>query len=343
MRYNAIPGTDLKLSEIGFGCWTMGGPNWNLFTGKPIGWADVNEDDIVAGLRAGLDAGVNHFDNADIYGNGRAERVLRDSLRKLGVKASSVVIATKVGWFAGTSPHAYTPRHIRNQCEQSLENLGVEAIDLYYFHNPYFADWAHPLNTRAGVGPSMPGNIGDAAATMQDLVKEGKVRVVGQSAYSVAEFERTIPITRPRVLQSRANMLVDEVIRPGSPVQRIMSEQGIRFVGFGPLGQGLLLDKFDPEKPPAFEEGDVRATNAAFTPDQLRALKPKMQRIKERFGASVEDLASAAIRFVTSHENVAGAIPGFRNQRQARCNVARADAPKMTEGEMAFCRGVFAR
>lgn len=343
MRYNPIPGTDLKLSEIGFGCWTMGGPNWNTFTGKPIGWADVDEADVVAGLKAGLDAGVNHFDNADIYGNGRAERLLRDCLTKLGVKPGSVVIATKVGWFAGTSPHAYTPRHIRNQCEQSLQNLGVDAIDLYYFHNPYFADWAHPLNTRAAVGATMPGNITDAAATMQELVKEGKVRVVGQSAYSIEEFERTIPITTPRVLQSRANMLVDEIIRPGSPVQKIMTEQGIKFVGFGPLGQGLLLDKFDPEKPPAFEEGDVRATNAAFTTEQLRALKPKMQKVKQKFGGSVEELASAAIRFVASHPNVASVIPGFRNERQARCNVAKADAARMTEAEMGWCRGVFAR
>lgn len=343
MRYTSIPGTDLKLSEIGFGCWTMGGPNWNLFTGKPIGWADVDEADVVAGLKAGLDAGVNHFDNADIYGNGRAERLLRDCLKKLGVKPSSVVIATKVGWFAGTSVHAYTPRHIRNQCEQSLENLGVEAIGLYYFHNPYFADWPHPLNRRAEMGARMPGNITDAAATMQELVKEGKVRVVGQSAYSVAEFERTIPITKPKVLQSRANMLVDEVIRPGSSVQKMMTEQGIRFVGFGPLGQGLLLDKFDPEKPPAFEEGDVRATNSAFTTEQLRGLKPKMQQVKAKFGESVEELASAAIRFVASHPNVASVIPGFRNERQARCNVARADTARMTEGEMAWCRGVFAK
>lgn len=341
MRYTNIPGTDLRLSEIGFGCWTMGGPNWNLFTGKPIGWADVDEADIVAGLRAGLDAGVNHFDNADIYGNGRAERLLRDCLRKLGVSPSSVVIATKVGWFAGCAPHAYTPRHIRAQCEQSLENLGVEAIDLYYFHNPYFADWPHPLNSRAPVGPDMPGNIADAAATMQDLVREGKVRVVGQSAYSAEEFERTIPITRPRVIQSRASMLVDACIRPDSPVQRLMSEGDIRFVAFGPLGQGLLLDKFDPDRPPSFEEGDVRGVNEAFTPDRLRALKPRMQQIKQRFGSNIEDMASAAIRFVASHANVASVIPGFRNERQARCNVARASAPPMTAEDLEFCRAVF--
>ncbi|MCA9288628.1 MAG: aldo/keto reductase [Phycisphaerales bacterium] len=341
MRYNQIPRTDLSLSEIGFGCWTMGGPNWNLFNGKPIGWGDVSIDDVAAGLKAGLDAGVNHFDNADIYGNGRAERLLRDCLKRLGVPADRLVIATKVGWFAGCAPHAYTPRHIRNQCEQSLENLGVEAIDIYYFHNPYFADWPHPLNTRAAVGPDMPGNIADAAATMQELVNEGKVRVVGQSAYSVEEFERTIPLTRPRVLQSRANMLVDAYIRPDSRLQPIMSEQDIRFVAFGPLGQGLLLDKFDPDKPPAFDEGDVRGVNEAFTSDRLRALKPKMARIRQRFGDSVEDLASAAIRFVASHPNVASVIPGFRNERQARCNIARADAELMTEQEMEFCRGVF--
>src|SRR5437868_2732506 len=69
MNYREIGRTGIKVSEIGFGCWTMGGPNWNLDTGAPIGWANVNEDDIVAGIKAGLDAGVNHWDNADVYGN----------------------------------------------------------------------------------------------------------------------------------------------------------------------------------------------------------------------------------------------------------------------------------
>ena len=73
MRYRTIGATGIQVSEIGFGCWTMGGPNWSLQSGQSIGWAEVNEDEILAGVRVALEAGVNHWDNADIYGNGKAE------------------------------------------------------------------------------------------------------------------------------------------------------------------------------------------------------------------------------------------------------------------------------
>src|SRR5690606_3243919 len=101
MNSRSVGRTGIRVSEIGFGCWTMGGPNWDPQTGQQIGWADVDEDDVLAGIRAGLDAGVNHFDNADVYGNGRAERLLRDCLDRLGLLRGAgrdgLVIATKVG------------------------------------------------------------------------------------------------------------------------------------------------------------------------------------------------------------------------------------------------------
>ena len=71
MHYRPLGTTDVKVSEISFGCWTMGG--LNFVDGTPNGWANVNEDEITAGIKAAIDAGVNHFDNADVYGNGRAE------------------------------------------------------------------------------------------------------------------------------------------------------------------------------------------------------------------------------------------------------------------------------
>ncbi len=327
MRYRAISRhrPDIQVSEIGFGCWTMGGPNWSLTNGQPIGWSDVNEDDILAGIRAGLDAGVNHWDNADIYGNGRAERMLRDIFRKIGVSRDQQVIATKMGHFRGTCDHPYRPHHIRRQCEQSLMNLGTDRIDIYYFHHGGFGEMLH-----------------DAAGTMRELVNEGKVRAVGQSAYSDEDFARVVPVVKPDVLQSWANMLRDNFIRPGAALPRLMDEHGCRFVAFSPLAQGLLLDKFDPEKPPKFEEGDVRTNNQQFAADGLRALKPRVEKLKQRFGASVEDLASAACRFVLGHEQVCSAIPGFRNERQARANLRGSTDPAMPGADVEFCRSVFA-
>src|SRR5450432_1985685 len=164
MKYRNLGSSDVKVSEISLGCWTMGGPNWS--NGNPIGWGDVNEDEITSAIKIGLDKGVNHFDNADVYGNGRAERMLARVLKKLGVKNTDIVIATKVGHFAGTAEHAYEPSHIRHQCEQSLLNLKRDYIDLYYFHHGAFGprdQYLHP-----------------AAEVMDKLVQEGKVRIKGQ-------------------------------------------------------------------------------------------------------------------------------------------------------------------
>jgi len=327
MRYRPIGKTrpEIKVSEIGFGCWTMGGPNWSLATGRPVGWGDVNEDEILEGIKVGLDAGVNHWDNADVYGNGRAERMLRDVFGKLGVKRDEQVISTKTGHFRGTAEHAYEPHHIRHQCEQSLRNLGTDHIDIYYFHH---GDYGEHLEEAAGV--------------MRELVAEGKVRAVGQSAYSDEDFERAIPVLKPDVLQSWGNMLKDNFICPGSRVQALMDEYGCGFVAFAPLGKGLLLGKFDASKPPIFEPGDVRAQMEDFTKEGLTELAPKIERLKARFGDSVEELASAACRFVLAHPNVVSVIPGFRNAKQARCNVRAGEDEPMDVQTVDLCRAIFA-
>ena len=342
MRTRLIPGTSLAVSEIGFGCWTMGGPNWSPSNGQPIGWADVNDAEVLEGIKTGLDGGVNHWDNADVYGNGRAERTLADCFRQLGVKRESQIIATKIGHAKGTALHAYDPRHIRNQCEQSLKNLRSDYIDIYYFHHGTFV----------GAGYAADGSIiqnydylHEAAATMNALVKEGKVRVIGQSAYTVEDFERAIPVVKPKVLQNRANLRSDDFIRPGSRMQELMTQHQCVFVAFGPLDQGILLDKFDPEHPPAFEEGDYRRNRKDFSPETLRAVRQKLATAKARLAApgvpDIQTLSSMASRWVLSHDRVLSAIPGFRNQRQAACNLhAVADAP-MSQDDAAFLRTLF--
>src|SRR5471030_1020305 len=107
MKYRTLGTSNVKVSEISLGCWTMGGLNW--VDGTPNGWANVDEAEITAAIKVGLDAGVNHFDNADVYGNGKAERMLYRILKKLGVKSESLIIATKIGHFPGTAEHAYEP------------------------------------------------------------------------------------------------------------------------------------------------------------------------------------------------------------------------------------------
>jgi myo-inositol catabolism protein IolS len=308
MNYRPLGTTDVKVSEISFGCWTMGGLNW--VNGTPNGWADVNEDEITSGIKAAIDAGVNHFDNADVYGNGRAERMLARVFDRLGVKTTDFVIATKIGHFPGTAEHAYEPAHIRHQCHQSLNNLKRDYIDLYYFHHGSF-------------GPNDK-YLHGAAETLDALVKEGKVRIKGQSAYSADDFERVVPVVKPQVLQSWAHALDDQFIREGSRVQNLMEKFGMNFVAFSPLAQARLLDKYDPAKPPEFEPGDHRKNSKSFGPEAIAELKPKLAKLKSRFGPTTEDLAAVALQYVLAHPRVACVIPGFRNERQAKCNLGAA-------------------
>ena len=325
MNYRKIGRTELSVSEISFGCWTMGGLNW--VNGSPNGWANVDEDEVTAAIKLALDAGVNHFDNADVYGNGKAEQMLSRVLDKLGVDTNSVIIATKIGHFPGTAAHAYEPAHIRHQCEQSLINLGRDYIDIYYFHHGDFGASDMYLD--------------DAVDVINDLVSQGKVRIKGQSAYSADDFEKLVPRVQPAVLQSWAHALDDQFVRPDSRVSKLMEAHDLSFVAFSPLAQARLLDKYNPENPPQFEDGDNRKSNDGFKPEAIAALKPKLAKLKARFGDSTEDLVAVALNYILAMPRVACVIPGFRNERQAKINVS-ASGRVMSQDDIDFVRETLA-
>jgi aryl-alcohol dehydrogenase-like predicted oxidoreductase len=246
-------------------------------------------------------------------------------LKRLGLNTNDFVIATKMGHYRGTAEHAYDPLHIRHQCEQSLKNLGRDYLDIYYFHHGDYGP----------NGEYLPG----AVEAMNKLVEEGKVRLKGQSAYNAAHFVAAVPVLEPTVLQSWAHALDPQFIKPGSPVGNLLAARKMSFVAFSPLKQGLLLDKFDPENPPQFDEGDNRRGNEGFESENLRDLRTKLARIKERFGHEIEDLSAVAQRYVLNHPNVACVIPGFRNERQVACNLAAVNR-ELSPEDMAFIEEV---
>ncbi|MEE9448629.1 MAG: aldo/keto reductase [Ignavibacteriaceae bacterium] len=322
MKYRKLGKSDIEVSEISLGCWTMGGLNW--VNGKPAGWANVDEGEIAEAINYAINQGVNHFDNADVYGNGRAERMLA---RILGNRTNNFIIATKIGWFPGTAAHAYEPEHIRHQCEQSLINLKRDYIDLYYFHHGNFGDNDKYLD--------------DAVEAMYRLKEEGKIRIIGQSAYSHEVFQKLVPKVKPEVIQSYANAMEKLFIEEDSPTRKLMDENQISFVAFRPLGQGLLLDKYHKDNPPKFEDGDHRKGLERFSAEKLAELEPQLAKLKDKFGSSVEDLAKMSLQYLL-HYNVVGAvIPGFRNLNQVKVNLSAMDKP-LTNEEFKFINNVFA-
>ncbi len=321
MKYRKLGKSNIEVSEISLGCWTMGGLNW--VNGTPNGWADVDENEIRDAVYYALEKGVNHFDNADVYGNGKAERMLS---RILGTKTNDVIIASKVGYFPGTAEHAYESQHIRHQCEQSLINLERDFIDIYYFHHADFGKNDIYLN--------------DAVDTMFRLKDEGKIRIIGLSARKEEDFRRLIPVIKPEVLQSFSNALDNRYLGEGKPVRKLLEENQLSFVAFGPLAQGLLLGKYDKNNPPKFDEGDHRKNAARFTVEFLEKLEPKIEILKQKFGSNIENLSRAALQYLL-HYNVVGAvIPGFRNLKQVMINLEAADKP-LTDDEFNFLKELF--
>jgi aryl-alcohol dehydrogenase-like predicted oxidoreductase len=325
MKYRKLGKSDIKVSEISLGCWTLGGPAWNPENGRPSGWAEVNEKEAIKAIHLALDKGVTHFDNADRYGFGRAEMMLS---KALGPRTKEVIIASKVGGVRGTAAHAYQSIHIRHQCVQSLRNLNRDYLDIYYYHTTDFG----------------PGDryLDEAVDTLNRLKREGKVRLIGLCAGSYQDFLRLIPRTTPDVLQSWAQIMDDTFIREGSPVQKVMQERSLSFIAYGPLAQGLLLGKYDPKNPPKFESGDFRSgrLGAKYSAENLAKLEPKLDKLRSRFGTTTKDLARVALQYVLSYKEVACAIAGFRNSAQVEMNLAGADSPLSAE-DVAYIREVF--
>ncbi len=321
MEYRRLGTSDVRVSEVSLGCWTLGGLNW--VDGMPNGWADVDEDEAIRAIHMSIDAGVNHFDNADVYGNGRAERMLA---KALGERRKDVIIASKVGHFRGTAEHAYEALHIRHQCEQSLRNLKTDTIDIYYFHHGNF-------------GPD-DCYLDEAVEMFSRLRDEGKIRLVGLSAYSSDDFVRLVPKVKPTVLQSWAHMMDDQFIRPDSPVANLLAEHQMSFVAFSPLAQGLLLGKYDADNPPDFEPGDFRRGREMFSADGIRKANAGVERVKQRFDSTTNELARVALQYILAHDNVGCVIPGFRNTTQVSCNIAAAGKPLSGE-DVSYLREAF--
>jgi len=319
MNYRRIGKTGIEVSEISLGCWTLGGDADSGGTG----WHAPDEKDAIEAILFGVEKGVNHFDNADVYGMGRAEKTLA---KALGGRNKEIIIASKVGWYKGEHEHAYKAENIRKQCEISLRNLNREYIDIYYFHNCDFGE--NDKYLEEGLGE------------MNSLKKEGKIRALGLSGYSADDFLRLIPQINPDVLQSWANAMDTQFIDPEKPVAKMLKEKGITFVAFNALGRGLLLGKFSAKNPPVFDKGDIRSTMDEFRPENLERIEAKLEKIKNRFGKNPEGLVLFALRYILAHGQVSCVIPGFRNKKQVEINLS-AQAGDLSAEEFEFIKGVF--
>ena len=264
---------------------------------------------------AALDAGVNFFDTADVYGNWLSEVNLGVAL---GARRDEAVIATKFGMLADNSGFCGTPEYVHAACDASLARLGTDVIDLYQLH---FPDGVTPLAETIGA--------------MQELVTEGKVREIGCSNLSEAQLREAAAATGggPRLvsIQSQYSLLARYPEDDG--VLAACRELGVGFLPYYPLANGLLTGKVRPGQP--IPEG----TRLSLMPEDRKAhwLSDALRTRVDALIAYGEDqdvsVLTFAFSWLLSHPEVASVIAGASNPAQVQANALA--ATKLNPGQLA--------
>lgn len=297
MQYRTLGKTGIRVSEIGFGAWAIGGAV--EAGGIPVGWSGATDDDAMAAIRRARDLGVTFFDTADIYGNGRSESLLGIVLSR---RRDDVVLATKVGnrrTSTGEHHKDFSKSHIFHAIDGSLKRLRTDWVDLYQLHNPTLADLER-------------GEIQEAMETLQSI---GKIRFWGVSVTVPEEGLEIIRRGWGYTIQVLYNVLNQA---PAKELFPLAKEHGYGILARVPLASGLLTGKFRADT--TFPANDVRQN--FFTPRRLQEALGRVDEVKAVLGGSVQTLAEGALRFVLANDAVSSTIPGARNQHQVEMNVS---------------------
>ena len=296
MRYRKFGNTDLLVSEIGFGAWAIGGGA--MIGSTSIGWGDADDAVSMQAIQAALDAGINFFDTADIYGLGHSEEILGKTVGH----DRNVIIATKVGNVARNDQFTidYSKEYILKACEQSLKRLKKETIDYYQLHS---ARVEHLQN-------------GECIEAMEDLQKQGKIRYWGLSLntfdpFPEADFlmKQHLGNARPDNLVGRGFQLVLNILNQRAlPILENANKNGYGVIARMPLQFGLLTGKFDINS--AFPVNDHRYNRLTkeVISNSNKALKPVWEFCK-KYGMTKTQLA---LSYVLSYPGVSTIIPGIR-------------------------------
>jgi aryl-alcohol dehydrogenase-like predicted oxidoreductase len=316
MEYRRLGRTDMKLSAVGFGAWAIGGT-----------WGPVDDEQSLRALHAAVDAGVNFFDTADVYGDGRSERLIARLLRER--RGERLFVATKAGRkLPVQTPEGYSREHLNAWLERSLRNLELEAVDLLQLHCP----------------PPQVYEMPEVFGILDDLVRAGKTRYYGISVETVAEALRGIRHPDVQSVQIIFNMFR---LKPAETFFSAARERQVGILARVPLASGLLTGKLTRQSVfasddhrnfnrngEAFDKGEtfsgVPYDVALEAVDRLRPLVPD--------GAT---LAQLALRWILSFDAVSTAIPGAKTVQQARDNAAAADLAPLAPATLAAVQAVY--
>jgi len=316
MEYRALGRTDMKVSAISFGAWAIGGT-----------WGTVDDEESMKALHAAIDAGMNFVDTADVYGDGRSERLVARLRRER--KGERIFVTTKAGRrLPKQTLEGYSRENLTAWVDRSLKNLEMDAVDLLQLHCP------HPDVYRS---PEVFG-------ILDDFVKAGKIRYYGVSVETVAEALDAVKNPGVQTVQIIFNMFRQK------PAEAFFPEAKARKVGIlarVPLASGLLTGKMRPDS--TFEKDDHRAFNregAAFDKGETFSGVPyeaglaAVDAIRPLVPAE-QAMAEMALRWILSFDAVSCAIPGAKNPKQAKDNAAAGDPRPLPPETMAAVKAVY--
>ena len=301
VRYRRLGRTELQVSEVGFGCWGIGG---NAH-GHSYGPTD-NTESLRAVARA-FELGCTFFDTADVYGHGLSEKLLGQAL---GKHRQSCVIATKVGcdFYHGPFRKNFDPEYIGQALDKSLQRLRTDYIDLYQLHNP----------------PLMMLERGEHYEVLDNLKQSGKIRHYGVSVHDAYEGSMAVHTGKPDAIQVEYNLLrqdPDEELFP----QALDSDIGL--IIRSPLCSGILSGNYSADA--TFDASDVRST---WPPGYL-AMQADVADSVRSLATERRTLAQTALRFVIDAPEISVVIPGIKTVAQAEENLAVSDLPELTPEE----------
>jgi aryl-alcohol dehydrogenase-like predicted oxidoreductase len=302
MRYRPLGKSGLDVSEIGFGAWAIGAD-----------WGDVDDEQSLRALHAAADAGVTFFDTADVYGDGRSERLIARFRKE---RREPVVVATKIGRRAPQHVNEFTRENLSVWIDRSRKNLDVDRLDLVQLHCPPTDVFYRP----------------EVFAAMDSFVEDGRIASYGVSVEKVEEGLKAIEFPNVATVQIIYNMFRQ---RPAEHFLSAARERSVGAIARVPLASGLLTGKFNRDTKfsasdhrnynrhgESFDVGETFAgvdfETALDAVEALRTLVPPEM-----------TMAQMALRWILMNDGVSTVIPGAKTREQAHANAAAADLPEL--------------
>jgi aryl-alcohol dehydrogenase-like predicted oxidoreductase len=318
MNRRQLGGTGFSVSEVGLGTWEIGAD-----------WGEVTEDEGYEAVSTALDAGIDFLDTADVYGDGRSERLIRRVLDEENIDREDVVVATKAG--RRLDPHTaegYTRENLERFVDRSRENLGTETLDLLQLHCPPNEVYYQPETFEA----------------LAALEADGKLANYGVSVETVEQALKAIEYPGVETVQIIFNPFRQR------PKERLFEEASKRSVGIivrVPLASGLLTNAFDHET--EFPEDDHRNFNrdgSAFDRGETFAGLPYDEALDavdelEEYVPSGMTMAQLSLRWILDHDAVSTVIPGSTSPEHIRDNVAVSEFDPLSHERHGAIRDIY--